>query len=99
MRFAFQKEYPQIVVQTVQFLERKKTFMKQTTEKIIIIDQVDNEGPKTGHSQWKLIYLSLYEASASIFKVKSTTLGDNLEVGDGEEGDDPQVFDLRRQRG
>lgn len=77
------------------FLERKKTFMKQPTEKITI-DQVDNEGPTAGHSQWKLIHLKFIFA---ILKLKSITLGDDLEAGDGEgiQEDDSQVLGLRQQ--
>lgn len=73
--------------------------MKHTTEKITI-DQVDDEGPTTGHSQWKLIHLKFI--LAIILKLKSITLGDNLEVGDGEgiqEDDDSQVLGLRQQHG
>lgn len=33
--------------------------MTQTTEQIITTDQVDDEGPKAGHSQWKLMHLKV----------------------------------------
>lgn len=53
---------------------------------------MDNEGPKAGHSPWKLIYLSLYEVSASIFEIKSTTPGDDLEVGMERKGMTPRPW-------
>lgn len=53
MGYAFQKEYPQVVRWTGGISQKGRKHLGN----IITIDQVDNEEPKAGHSQWKLIYL------------------------------------------
>lgn len=63
---------------------------------------MDDEGPKAGHSQWKLIHVKFIWNTCCHFKNKIITLGDDLEVGGGEgvqEEEDSQVLGLRQQRG
>lgn len=61
-----------------------------------------NEVPQAGHSQWQLIHVKFIRNTRCHFKNKIITLGDDLEVRDGEgiqAEADSQVLGLRQQRG